>query len=61
MLIDSDEMFLMQYVVSDTELDVGDGTQVTMDVTLTASNTEEFVALGLPDESGGMVGAQAFL
>ena len=56
-LLDSDGTFWMQYVVSDTEPDVGDGTRGTMVVTLTASNIEEFVAIGFPDESGGMVGA----
>ena len=29
-----------------------------MDVTLTASNTSRFVAIGFPEESVGMVGAQ---
>ena len=47
----------MQYVVSDPEPDVGDGTRGTMDVTLAGSDTSGFVDLGLPDESGGMVGA----
>ena len=34
-LLDSDEKIQMQYVVSDTDPDVGDGTQVTTAVTLT--------------------------
>ena len=32
-----------------------------MDVTLNASNTSVFVSLALPDESVGMVGAQAIV
>ena len=58
-LLDSDGKIRMQYVVSDPDPDVGDGTQGTMAVILTASETAGFVALGFPDESGGMVGAQA--
>ena len=49
----------MQYVVSDPDPDVGNGKQVTIAVTLTVSDTSGVVALGFPDESGGMVGAQA--
>ena len=49
----------MQSIVSDTDPDVDDGTQGTSAVTFTASNTVGFVALGLPDESGGMVVSQA--
>ena len=51
----------MQYVVSDPDPDVGDGTRGTMSVTLTASDTAGFVALGIPGASGGMVGAQAIV
>ena len=51
----------VQYVVSDPDPDVVDGTRGTMAVTLTASDTAGFVALGFLDESGGMVGAQAVL
>ena len=61
MLIDSDGKIQMHYVVSDTDPDVGYGTRGTMAVTLTASDTAGFVALGFLDESGGMVGAQAVL
>ena len=49
----------MQYIVSDTEPDVGYGTRGTMAITLTASDTSGFVVLGSPDELGGMVGAKA--
>ena len=42
----------MQYVVSDHDPDVRYGTRGTMAVTLTASNTDGFVVLGLPDDSG---------
>ena len=59
MLIDSDGKIQMHYVVSDTDPDVGYGTRGTMAVTLTASETVGFVAIGFPDESGGMVGSQA--
>ena len=48
----------MQYVVSDPDPDVGYWKQVTIAVTFSTSNTEGFVSLGFPDESGGMVGAQ---
>ena len=58
LLLDSDGKIRMQYVVSDPDTDVGDGTRGTMAVTLTASNTVGFVDLGFPDESGGMVGDQ---
>ena len=51
----------MQYVVSDTDPDVWDGTQGAMVVTFTASDTEVFVGLGFPDESGGMVGSKAII
>ena len=47
----------MQYVVSDTDPDVGDGTRGTMDFILTTSDTAVFVDLGFPDESKFMVGA----
>ena len=51
----------MQYVVSDTDPDVGDGTQGTMDVTFTASDTAGFVGLGFTDELGCMVESQAII
>ena len=57
-LLDSDRKNWMRYVVSYTEPDVRDGIRGNMDVTLTESNTLVFVFLGLPDESGGMVGSQ---
>ena len=60
-LLNIDVKIRMQYVVSDTDQDVGDVTLVTMAVTFTASNTVGFVALGLPDESGGMVGDQSIV
>ena len=48
----------MQSVVFDPDTDVGYGKQVTMAVTFSKSNTEGFVSLGFPNESGGMFGAQ---
>ena len=57
-LLDSDGKNMMQYVVSDPDSNVRDGTQGITDFTLTASDTVEFVALGFPDDSGGMVGTQ---
>ena len=51
-LLDSDGKIWMQYVVSDPDPDVGDGTRGTTAVTLTASDTVGFLALGLPDKSG---------
>ena len=60
-LIYSDGKIRMQYVVSDPDPDVGDGTRVTLDINLAASNTSGFLDLGFPDESGGMVVAQAVL
>ena len=56
-LIDSDVKIRMQYVVSDTDPDVGYGTRETMGVTLTASNKGGLVGLGFPDESGVIVRA----
>ena len=58
-IIYSDGKFRMQYVVSNTDSDIRYETQETMDDNLTASNISGFVALGLPAESGGMVGAQS--
>ena len=56
----SDNKIRIQYVVSDPDLDVGDGIQDNMGVTLTASEKRGGVAdLGFPDNSGGMVGAKA--
>ena len=49
----------MKYVVSDPDPDFGDVKLGTMSVTFTARDTSGFVALGLPDESGGMVVSQA--
>ena len=49
-LPESDGNVLMQYVVSDRESDVGDGTQVTTAVTLNARNTAGFVALVFPGD-----------
>ena len=46
----------MQYVVSDTDPDVGVGTQGTMYDTLVLSDTAGFLSLGLPGDSGGKVG-----
>ena len=60
-LLDSDGKNWMQYVVSDPEPDVGDGKQGTMAVTLNTRNTSGFVALGFPDESYGIVGAQSII
>ena len=57
-LIDSDRKIRMQYVVSNPDPDVGDGTRGTMDVTLTESDTLGFLTPGFPDESGVMFGAQ---
>ena len=54
-LLDIDGKIWMQYVVSDLDPYDGYGTQGTMAVTLTASDTAGFVALGLPDDSDGMV------
>ena len=51
----------MHYVLSDPDTDVGYGTLVTMAVNFTASYTAGFVALGFPDESGGMVADQAIV
>ena len=51
----------MQYVVSDPDPDVGGGAQVTMAVTLSAINTAGFVALGFPNESGGVVGSHSIV
>ena len=51
----------MHYVVSDNYPDVGGGTRGTMTVTLTPSDISEFVSLGLPDESGGMVRDKAVI
>ena len=51
----------MQYVVSDTDPDVGDGTQGTMDVTFTASETAGFVGLGFTDELGCMVESRSII
>ena len=48
-LLDSDGKIRMQYVVSDHDPDVEDGTRGTMDVTLTISKTAGFFALGFPD------------
>ena len=42
------------YVVSDPDPGVGYETQGTMDVNFTANETTGFVALGLPDETGGV-------
>ena len=58
-LLDSDRKMWMQYVVSDPDPGVGDGIRGTMAVTLVTSNTSVFVYLGLPDESGDMVGSQS--
>ena len=58
-LNDSDGKIRMQYVISDTNTDVGDGTKGTMDVTLTAIDTPGFLDPGFLADSGGMVGAQA--
>ena len=58
-LLDSDRKIWMQYVVSDPDPGVGDGIRETMAVTLVTSNTSVFVYLGLPDESGDMVGSQS--
>ena len=58
-IIYSDGKFRMQYVVSNTDSDIRYETQETMDDNLTASNISGFVTLGLPAESGGMVGAQS--
>ena len=58
-LLDSDGKIWIQCVVSDIDTDVGGGTRVTMSVTLTASNTSGSMSLVFPDESGGMVEAQA--
>ena len=60
-LLDSGGKMWIQYFVSDPDLNVGDRIQGTMTVTLIASNTTGFVYLGFPDDSGGMVGAQAVL
>ena len=49
----------MQYIVYDPDPYVGDGTQGTMSVTLIAIETLGVLNLGLPDELGGMVGAQS--
>ena len=52
----------MQYVISNLDPDIGDGKRETMGVTLTASDKwVGVVDLDLPDESGGMVGAQDVL
>ena len=58
-LLYSDGKIRMQNVVSDPEPDAGDGTRGTMAVTLTASDTSGFVALGFPAKSGGMFGDKA--
>ena len=58
-ILDSDGNIWMHYVVSDPDPDIGYGTRGTMAVTFTAFETSGFVALGFPDESGGMVGSQA--
>ena len=58
-ILDSDGNNWMQYVVYDPDLDIGDFTRGTMAVILTARDTARFMALGFPDESGGMIGAQA--
>ena len=47
-ILDSDGKIRMQYVVSDTDPDVGDGTQGTMGVNLTASNKGEGCGTGIP-------------
>ena len=60
-LPESDGKIRMQYVLSDPDPDVGDGTQGTMDVTLTVSYTVGFVDLGFPDKEQGMVGAQTIV
>ena len=60
-LLDSEGKIWMQYVVFDPDPDLGYGTRGTISVTLTASDTAGFVALGIAGESGGMVGAQAIL
>ena len=59
LLLDSDGKIRMQYVVSDPDTDVGDGTRGSMGFTLTASYKGG--GIGFPDESGGMVGAQVVL
>ena len=58
-ILDSDGKNWMHYVVYDPDLDVKDFTRGTMAVILTARDTARFMALGFPDESGGMIGAQA--
>ena len=61
-LLDSDWKVWMQYVISNLDPDIGDGKRETMGVTLTASDKwVGVVDLDLPDESGGMVGAQDVL
>ena len=58
-LLESDGKICMQYILSDPDTDVGDGTQGTMSVTLTAIETSWFGALGFPNDSGGLVEASA--
>ena len=60
-LLDRDGKNWMQYVVYDPDPDVGYEIRGTTAVTLTASGALGFVVLGFPDESGGMVGAQAIV
>ena len=58
-ILGSDGKFWMQYVVYDPDPDAGYGTRGNMSITLIASETLGVLDLGLPDESGGMVGAQS--
>ena len=51
-LLDSEFKMLMQYVVFDPDSDVGYGKRGTISVTLTASDTSGFVALGISGEQG---------
>ena len=51
----------MQYVVYDTDPDVWYGTQGTMAVTFTASDTAGFLGIWFPDELGCTVEAQTII